>query len=100
MSTQSCAKTDERTTVLLNANNWGLVFLMFGLLLDTLYRSVVLKEAPWDLLALVGATGLISGAYAARHKVVVVNRRFMILMAIIAVLAAAIASIVALSTRS
>ena len=51
---------------------------IFGLLGDILYRSVVLKEAPWDLFALIGATGLISGAYAARHKVVVVNRRFMI----------------------
>ena len=100
MSTQGCANTDERTTVLLHANNWGLNFLIFGLLGDILYRSVVLKEAPWDLFALIGATGLISGAYAARYKVVVINRRFMILMALIAVLAAAIASIAALITRS
>ena len=100
MSTQGYATTDERTTVLLQANNWGLTFLIFGLLVDALYRSLVLKEAPWDLLALVGATGLISGAYAARYKVVIINRRFVILMVIIAVLAAAIASIAALITRS
>jgi hypothetical protein len=95
MSTSGWNETDDRTKMLLRANTWGLNFLVFGLLADILYRSAVQKEAPWDLFALIGATGLISGVYAARHKAVIVNRRFVVFMAIVGVIAALVASVVA-----
>jgi len=91
MSTPSLPNTDG-TTALLHANTWGLNFLMFGLLADILYRSVVLKEAPWDLFALIGATGLVTSTYAARYKVVIINRKFIILIAIVGLIAAVVAS--------
>lgn len=70
MNAPQSVRADERTfAVAHKANTWGLNFISFALLIDVVYRGVVLDEAAWDLLALVFASGFISTAYMARHKV-------------------------------
>lgn len=100
MSDPKSVRADERTvSVLYVANTWGANVIAFGLLLDILYRSAVLHEAPWDLFALLGISGVISMAYLARHKVLwqVFNWRSLIIMAIGAFVAALIGAITAMT---
>lgn len=61
---------DERTTFIENASyKIGYNFISFALLLDVVYRSLVYKEAPWDLLGLVIIGGLIMTLYQLKHKI-------------------------------
>ncbi len=95
MSTNENLKANERTSTMLWANTWGLTFLCFAILADIIYRSIVLREAPWDLFALLGLSGVISAVYAAQHNVCVYNRKSLIVMVIGSVFAAVVAAIVA-----
>ena len=94
MSTQPSANSDERLATVLWANTWGYNFIVFALLIDIMYRSLVFREAAWDLFAVLGIAGVISMAYAARHNGL--NRKSVIVMAICAVVAAAVAFMVAM----
>ncbi len=70
MNTPEGVKVDERTVAVAHAaNTWGLNFISIAILIDIMYRSAVLHEAPWDLFALLGASSVISTIYMARHKV-------------------------------
>ena len=69
MNTQTPATADERTAVAYKANTWSLNVVLYALLLDIIYRSVFLHETAWDLFLLLSLSGVISGAYMARHKV-------------------------------
>ena len=69
MTTPSIAR-DERTVATENASyRWAYLVLSFGLLLSVAYRSFVLGEAAWDLLALVVAGGGVAALYQGRHRV-------------------------------
>ena len=55
---------DERTIAVENAGyRWSNLVLSFGLLLLTMYRSLVRHEAAWDLLGLVVLGGVVNAAY-------------------------------------
>jgi hypothetical protein len=95
MIAQQNMNADERTVTVLWANTWASTFLVFGLLIGITYRSIVFHEGCWDLFALLGISGIIAIVYAARHKVRVLNRKGVIVMAVGALVAAVISAILA-----
>jgi hypothetical protein len=100
MNTNQAMKADDRmAAVMCASNNWSLTIILFGLLIDIMYRSAVFHEAPWDLFALVVLSGVISAAYAARHEVLgrVFGRKTVIIMVLSALVAAVISAILALT---
>jgi hypothetical protein len=61
---------DERTDAVENASyRLAYLFIAFALLLDVAYRSLMRRESPWELLAIVIVGGAISAAHQGRHKV-------------------------------
>jgi hypothetical protein len=99
MNTNQGMKADERMAAVMRASNtWSLSVILYGLLIDIMYRSAVLREAPWDLFALVVLSGAVSAAYAARHEGLgqVFGRRTVIFMVLSALVAAVISAIFAL----
>ena len=61
---------DERTVAVENASyRWGHQFLVFGVLVLAVWRSLVLNEASWDLMGLVILGGLVPAAYQASQHV-------------------------------
>lgn len=100
MSAQQCVKTDERTvTVLYAANTWSLNFIIFALLIDMMYRSVVLDETAWDLFALFGVSGVIQSVYLARHKALgqLFGWKVAIILAVLAFVVGIVAAIVTMT---
>jgi hypothetical protein len=99
MNTEQGVKADERTVTVLRGNTWAYNFIVLGLLIDILYRGSVFREAAWDLFALVFASGAISMAYATRHKVMVLKRYSITVIALGAFVAAIVAFVLA-ATRA
>jgi len=61
---------DERTLTVENASyRWAYLFLSYGLLLATAYRSFARGESSWDLLGLVILGGAVANIYQARQHV-------------------------------
>lgn len=61
---------DERTIFIENKSySYGYKFLSIALLLDVMYRSLMLNEAPWDLLVLIMVSGFIMTAYQYKQKI-------------------------------
>jgi hypothetical protein len=61
---------NERTVVVEDASyRLAYLFIAFALLLDVMYRSLVLREASWELLAIIILGGAISTLYQGWHKV-------------------------------
>ncbi len=61
---------DERTTYFENISyKFGYIFITFALLLDVAYRSLILGEAPWDLLGIVIISGLVLSSYQYKQKI-------------------------------
>jgi hypothetical protein len=59
MARVSSVVRDERTVVVEHANDrLAFGFILFALLLDVIYRSLVRQEACWDLLAIVIVGGV------------------------------------------
>jgi hypothetical protein len=62
--TAAHVERDERTIAVENAGyRWSNLVLSFGLLLLTMYRSLIRHEAAWDLLGLVIVGGVVNAAY-------------------------------------
>lgn len=60
---------DERTIAVEHASYiWAYNFITFALLIDVVYRSIVLNEAAWDLMGMVIAGGAISAIYQYRQN--------------------------------
>jgi hypothetical protein len=98
MNAHQSVKVDERTAVVLHAaNTWGYNFILFALLIDIMYRSMVFHEPAWDLFALLGVSGAISTGYLAWHKVMreVFVKRMLLIMAITALFAFVLAAFLA-----
>jgi hypothetical protein len=69
MHAAESTKLREQSTAVRNAaNTWALNFLLFALLADIMYRAAVYGEAAWDLLLLLGLSGVVSVAYLHLHK--------------------------------
>jgi hypothetical protein len=89
---------DERETrVDQAADRLSYLVLSFGLLAIVAYRSVVDREASWDLLGLVLLGGLVGTGYRVRRRVV--SRRWELLLLGTAAVALVVAAVVAFATR-
>jgi hypothetical protein len=95
MDIQQSLNVDARSAIIMRGNMWSFNFLAFALLFDIMYRAMVWHEAAWDLYALLIASGIFSLVYAIRHKVLPLNRKSIVAMALLAFMAAAVAAIVA-----
>ena len=84
---------DARTATILRNNAWGFSFLIFALLFDIMYRSIVFREASWDLFLLIGISGLIPVVYPAQHKAAFLTWKFLAVMLISGVIAAVVAAL-------
>lgn len=72
MSTSRSAERDERTLAVENASyTLGYFLLATALLYDGAYRSIVLHQSVWDLLALVFVSFAVCRVYQARQKALV-----------------------------
>jgi hypothetical protein len=84
----------ERTVVVENASyRLAYGFIAFALLLDVMYRSLVRREAPWELLAFVILGGVISSVYQGRYKIL--TRHSVRLLVLTSLLAGIMAALVA-----
>ena len=83
---------DERTIVAENVSyRWGFLVLSFGLLLAIAYRSFMLGQTSWDLLALVIIGGGVTTAYQASQQIL--SRRWAMMSGAAMLIALAIAVI-------
>ena len=81
---------DERTTAVENASYRLAYFVLsFGILMSVAYRSFVLHESSWDLLALIVLGGVIATLYQKAYQVL--SRRWMLVTALTVVMAGIIA---------
>ena len=93
--TNAPVERDERTVAVENAGyRWSYLFLSFGLLVLVAYRSWFRHEQPWDLFALVILGGGIHSVYTGAHRVL--SRRWAVVTARTALVAAAAAAALAL----
>ena len=69
-------------------------FIIFALLLDVIYRSLVRQESPWDLLAIVIVGGV--GSILYEWKKTLTGRSFK-LLAVLMVLTGVVAALVAIA---
>jgi 1,4-dihydroxy-2-naphthoate octaprenyltransferase len=92
MSGASGVMRDERTAVVESASyRLAYLFIAFALLLDVMYRSLVRRESPWELLAIIIVGGTISTVYQGGHKVLTRHSvRLFVLTSLIAGLVAAV----------
>jgi hypothetical protein len=61
---------DERTTFIENiSHKYGYNFIAFALLIDVMYRSIMLNEAPWDLLGIIITSGFVMAIYQYQQKI-------------------------------
>jgi hypothetical protein len=89
---------DEReTSVDQAADRLSYLVLSFGLLAIVAYRSLVNREASWDLLGLVVLGGLVGTAYRVRRRVV--SRRWELVVVASVAVALVVAVIVVFVTR-
>src|SRR5579871_3676695 len=94
MSATITAQRDERTTAMENAGyRWAYMFVCFGLLAITAYRSYSRHESPWDLLGLVILSGFVNLAYQGSKKVL--SRQWAIASLITIVVAAGLGAFIA-----
>ena len=72
--TNKMVEKDERTTFIENFSyTIGYKFIAYALLLDVIYRSIKFNEAPWDLLAIVIISGIVTTIYQYKQKILVKN---------------------------
>jgi hypothetical protein len=88
------ADQDERTLAVENAGyRWSYHVLSFGALGIGAYRSLVLGQATWDILALVVVGGGVNAAYQASGRVLYPRWVVMALVTLIAAAALAAAMV-------
>lgn len=65
---------DERTTFIENKSyKYGCYIFNYGLLIDIIYRSFRLNEAPWDLFGLLFLSGFVMTVYQYKEKIFTEN---------------------------
>jgi hypothetical protein len=94
---KNAVAVDERTIAVTHASNSvALSVISFGLLLDATYRSWVLHQNVWDLLALVILGGVVAIIMRAKQRVLpYFPHRFWWVMIATALFSAAFAAILA-----
>lgn len=81
---------DERTTFIENQSyKYGYMILNFGILINIIYRSFRLNEAPWDLFGLIFLSGLVTTVHQYKHRIFANNwiKSILLLIMISAILA-------------
>jgi len=83
---------DERTTFIENQSyRYGYIVLNFGILINIMYRSFRLNEAPWDLFGLIFLGGLVTTVHQYRYKIFTKKWiKDIILLIVISAIAAAV----------
>ena len=82
---------DERTVAVENAGyRWSYQLLAFGVLALAAYRSLVLHQATWDMLAMVVLSGVVNIVYQGWKKTL--YPRWAMMMAFVVALAGLIAA--------
>jgi hypothetical protein len=90
---------DEReTSIDQAADRLSYLVLSFGLLAIVSYRSMVNREASWDLLGLVVLGGLVGTGYRVRRRVV--SRRWELVAVGTAAVALVVAAVIVFAARS
>ena len=65
---------DERTVAVEKASySFAFKVLGFAILADVVYRSLVLREATWDLIGIVILGGIVATVYQRWHKAIACN---------------------------
>lgn len=96
--TSQIVERDERSVAVENASyRWGYLFTSFAILLSIAYRSFVLKQSSWDLLAIVVLGGVVTTIYQRNERILGV--RWAMLTVIAIALALAIAAVIATGGR-
>jgi hypothetical protein len=96
MSALEMVDRDERTVAVANAGyRLAYMVLTYALLVDVMVRGLVLREAAWDLLALVVAGGVICTVHQERKDAMPSGwvRTMMVIAAVAAVIAAIVAAV-------
>ena len=89
---------DERTIATENASyRWAYLLLSYGLLASIMYRSFVIHESTWDLMALVIAGGVVASLYQGQQRVL--SRRWAMMTAASMAIAVVVAIALLLSGR-
>lgn len=89
---------DERTVAVENASyRWGYQFVSFAVLLSVAYRAYALKQASWDLLAIVILGGVVTTVYQRNQRILTL--RWVRLTVFGVALAIAVAIVLVLSVR-
>ncbi len=86
---------DERTIAVEDASyRLAYGFISFALLLDVMYRSLVRREASWELLAIVIVGGMVSSVYQWRCKILTLHsfKLAFVIFALAGIVAALIAA--------
>ncbi|MDO8577884.1 MAG: hypothetical protein Q7R50_01750 [Dehalococcoidales bacterium] len=88
---------DERT-ILVEKSSYALAFtiITYALLVDVIYRAIVLKQATWDLLGIVILGGLGASLYQIRYKIATRSWVKAIALSILAGLVVAVVLVTAL----
>ncbi len=84
---------DERTTFIENQSyRFAYIVLNFGILIDIMYRSFRLNEAPWDLFGLIFLGGMVTTVYQYRNKIFTKRwiRDILLLIVVSAIVAAVV----------
>jgi hypothetical protein len=90
---------DEReTSVDQAADGLSYLVLSFGLLVIAAYRSLIDREASWDLLGLVVIGGLVGTAYRSRQRAM--SRRWLLVLIGTAAVGLAVAALAAVVVRT
>jgi hypothetical protein len=88
---------DERTTFIENESyKYGYIILNFGILINIIYRSFKLNEAPWDLFGLIFLSGLVTTIHQYKHKIFTKNwiKSILLLVIVTATIAAVITMLI------
>lgn len=84
---------DERSVAVENASyRWGYLFTSFAMLLSIAYRSFVLKQSSWDLLAIVVLGGIVTTIYQRNERILGVRWAMLTVMAV--ALAVSVAAVI------
>ena len=89
---------DERTIAVENEGiKLAYIFIVYGLLIDVMYRAWFLDEAAWDLMAFVILGGAVTTFYQAKHKALSTNwvKQALLIALIAGVIAFIIAAVLA-----
>lgn len=82
---------DERAEAVEKSSySLGYKVITFAILLDVIYRSIVLKMAAWDLLGIVILGGLVATVYQTRYKIATRSGVKAILLSILAAVVIAV----------